>query len=86
MNSYTCADHGDYFWSAAEILEHLRDHHASFIGQPGLPGVMDSHGHIWYCFECESHSTKHRGFDSDQAMLDHLKQRHGNIMSSVYIN
>ena len=81
MEYYTCTDDGNEFWSAADLIEHIRKHYASFIGRPGCPGITDSHGHIWYCFDCEQSLKDHRSFDSDKAMLDHFKQCHGDIMS-----
>lgn len=59
------------------LIEHLRRvHHLGFIGRPGALGATDSHGHMWYCFECESDIKDHRSFDSDKAMWNHLQQRH----------
>jgi hypothetical protein len=75
---YTCTDHEEDFCGMDEAIEHLRRHHASFIHRPGRLGAADSHGHIWYCFDCESkYLNNHRSFDSHKAMWNHLRDRHG---------
>lgn len=84
MEYYTCIDDGNQFWGAADLIEHIRKHHASFIGRPGHPGIADSYGHIWYCFNCERSLKDHRSFNSDKAMLDHLKQCHGDIVAFTH--
>lgn len=85
MESYTCTDYGQDFWSEDDVIENLQGHHINFIKRPGRPGIMDNHGHIRYCFECEGLFKDHRNYGSGKAML-YLKQCHGDIMSSVTHN
>jgi hypothetical protein len=69
-----------------DIFEHLRSSHAlDFVRRPGAQGSFDSHGHLWYCFQCDGKSCKdHRSFDSDQAMWAHLDACHGGWMAILY--
>jgi hypothetical protein len=83
MVGFTCLVHSDYMESQDSLIEHLRRHHAGFISRPGPVGYSDTHGHMWYCFDCESVNNSHRSFDSSQAMLDHLRRCHGWIMDGI---
>lgn len=84
MTYYTCTEDGNAFWADADLIEHLRkQHHAKFIRRPGRPGIMDGHGHIWYCFKYERSTSDHRSFNSDGAMLNHLKHCHRDLTASV---
>ena len=71
---YYCATEFDLLEDA---IEHVRKHHFSGIRRPGAIGNKDSHGHIWYCFDCDTGLKDHRSFDSDEAMLAHLNDVHG---------
>ena len=86
MVPYTCMDHGEAFMGEAGVIEHLRGSHTDFIKRPGRLGTTDSHGHIWYCFECEGPLNDHRSYDSDIAMLNHLNQCHEDVMESITRN
>ncbi|KAE8335237.1 hypothetical protein BDV24DRAFT_144288 [Aspergillus arachidicola] len=85
MSYYTCTEDGNDFWGEADLIEHLRKrHYADFIRRPGSLGAMDSHGHVWYCFACVRPVSDHRSFDSDRAMLNHLRDCHGNLTAFVH--
>jgi hypothetical protein len=72
------------FAGLQEVIEHLRGCHVSFIGRPGSPGQVDGHGHMWYCFDCDSCTfSNHRSYDSDKAMWDHLNQNHDAITDCI---
>lgn len=82
---YTCTNHDHDFCGLSDIIEHIRKVHTSFIRRPGRPGHVDSHGHMWYCFECDRLPYQdHRSYDSDRAMLDHLKDRHSELLEHIY--
>ncbi|RDH27272.1 hypothetical protein BDQ94DRAFT_163738 [Aspergillus welwitschiae] len=84
MSYHICTEDGNEFWADADLIEHLRkQHYANFIRRPGRLGIMDNHGHIWYCFECERSTSDHRSFNSDRAMLSHLKDCHRDLTASV---
>ncbi|KAL4778454.1 hypothetical protein BJX76DRAFT_343143 [Aspergillus varians] len=86
MVRHMCTEHGDDFWGLDKAIEHLRRHHASFIRRPGRLGAADSHGHIWYCMDCESrYLNDHRSFDSDGAMWKHLTACHPFISDCVEV-
>ena len=61
-----------------DAIEHIRKcfNNGYFIRRPGAVGVSDSHGHIWYCFSCETKTKNHRSFNSDAAMWQHLNDCH----------
>ncbi|PWY83693.1 hypothetical protein BO94DRAFT_536383 [Aspergillus sclerotioniger CBS 115572] len=85
MPYYTCTQDNNDFTREADLIEHIRHHHyADFIRRPGYPGIEDSHGHMWYCFECDRPTSDHRSFDSDRAMLNHLRSCHGYFTDSSY--
>ena len=64
------------FFDLGDAIEHLRKKHMHFIGRPGAVGSSDGHGHIWYCKGCDTDFKDHRSFNSDEAMLAHLRDRH----------
>jgi hypothetical protein len=82
MSLYACKDqlcqNNQDLYSVGEIIEHLRKKHKLlFIQRPNSLGIADSHGHVWYCFDCETKWGKdHRSFQSDKAMWHHLNDRH----------
>lgn len=86
MSIYTCRFHDEDFESMGDAIEHIRRRHVSFIRRPGRVGCSDSHGHIWYCFDCETKINYHRSFDSDSAMWSHLKDRHCNLLDCYDIS
>lgn len=86
---YTCNDarichDNEHLYDVGEVIEHLRTKHKlSFSRQRGL-GIPDNHGHIWYCFYCETKTGKnHRSFDSHKAMWDHLNDRHDYMLDTI---
>jgi hypothetical protein len=84
---YTCTEHGEDFWVMDEAIEHLRRYHASFIRRPERLRAADSHGHIWYCIDCEYRNlNNHRSFDSHKAMWNHLQCRHGLILDCLDVS
>jgi hypothetical protein len=75
--SYTCKDtycNSRYLWDLGQVIEHLRGAHGkSFLRRPCVLGILDSHGHLWYCFGCDTKLGKgYRSFRSDKTMWDHL--------------
>lgn len=86
---YTCED--QLCWedqgllSLSETIEHLRTkHRLSFIRRPNSLGTSDSHGHVWYCFNCETDIGKdHRSFQSNKAMWDHLNDCHNYQLDNI---
>lgn len=84
MYLLTCLEHGNEFIGIREAIEHIRAKHVGFIRRPGRPGECDTHGHTWYCFDCESRAfSDHRSYDSDRAMWNHLKDRHIGIFDYI---
>lgn len=81
MSTYTCSVHDEDFGSMEGAIEHIRGRHATFIKRPGRVGCSDRHGHIWYCFDCETKISYHRSFDSDGATWSHLKICHVDLLS-----
>lgn len=75
----TCGEHGKEIIDTGEAIEHLRAKHVTFIGRPGRLGQTDTHGHCWYCFDCESDWKDHRSFNSNESMWRHLKDKHSYI-------
>lgn len=79
---YDCEDQlceGDqYLFGLDEVIEHLRKKHKrSFIKRPQGLGISDSHGHVWYCFDCEADTGKdHKSFKSGKDMWNHLNSCH----------
>ena len=59
-----------------DAVEHVRKCHHN-ISRPAALGCYDSHGHCWYCFECETDWKDHRSYGSSKAMLHHLIDCHG---------
>ena len=57
-----------------DAIEHVRKEHGHVdIRRPGPAGILDSHGHQWYCFEYSTDFKDHRSYKSSEAMLHHLK-------------
>jgi hypothetical protein len=56
------------------VIEHIRKKHGyhATIKRYGKVVEIDGHGHMWYFFQCERHSSDHKSFDSHQAFWDHL--------------
>jgi hypothetical protein len=70
-----------------EVIDHLRTHGGILISRPAALGVSDSHGHLWYCFSCETNLAKdHRSFRSDRAMWDHLNACHGHMLHGIRLS
>jgi hypothetical protein len=65
---------GRYLWDLGQVIDHLRGVHGwRFIRRPYALGFSDSHGHLWYCFGCDTKLGKgHKSFRSDKAIWDHL--------------
>ncbi|CZT46371.1 uncharacterized protein RSE6_06789 [Rhynchosporium secalis] len=71
------------FETLGKFIEHLRSRHVPGIIRPNTLGIMDRHGHVWYCFQCEGRGGKdHRSFQSDNAMWDHLNSKHDHQIDS----
>ena len=84
MTALTCTQHPQYLSDLQEAIEHIRVYHLSSITRPGRPGTVDTHGHMWYCWACESRSLKdHRSFDANEAMWEHLRSRHCDIAACI---
>lgn len=84
MTTFTCAEHGNNFRDQRAVIEHIRGSHVSFIRRPGRPGESDTHGHTWYCFDCESRNfNDHGSYDSDNAMWGHLAQAHNYVFDNI---
>lgn len=84
MQALTCTQHGGEF-DAREAIEHVRRFHASFIRRAGRLGEIDAHGHMWYCFNCDSDFRDHRSYDLDDAMWAHLRTNHDNIVDCIVL-
>jgi hypothetical protein len=76
MDNYNCTKHNQDFDSLANMVEHVRRYHASFIIRHGRLGSLDTHGHMWYCFACDRPFSHHRSYDTHKALWDHLKASH----------
>jgi hypothetical protein len=72
----SCSSCAEIFDDLEDAIEHVRQHHTSDIRRPGAVGCADSHGHLWYCFGCETTLKDHRSFNSHEAMWSHLKNCH----------
>ncbi|CAG8975153.1 hypothetical protein HYALB_00004452 [Hymenoscyphus albidus] len=65
-----------------EVIEHLRSaHKLTYMRRPNRLGILDSHGHLWYCFhvKCETREVvgkDHRSFRFDGAMWDRFNACH----------
>jgi hypothetical protein len=85
---YGCADircQQFYSENLSGAIEHVRRAHSNgSLKRPHALDTPDTHGHLWYCFECESRSgNDHSSYDSDQAMWDHLSRRHEYCVSTI---
>ena len=78
-----CSDCGLTFVDLGDAIEHVRKNHFIDIRRPGAVGHQDSHGHVWYCFQCETWPKDHRSFGSNEAMLQHMQSCHGGVISLV---
>lgn len=48
--------------------------------------MQNGHGHMWYCFGCEGRKGQdHRSFDSDEAMLNHLRTKHPDVVQDINV-
>jgi hypothetical protein len=86
--SYMCTDQRCYelsLWNKGEVIEHVRTtHREKWIIRPAALGVSDSHGRLWYCFNCETRLGKdHRSFQSDEAMWSHLNDCHDSVLDMI---
>jgi hypothetical protein len=63
------------FASASKLAKHIRNKHGVDMRCTGQS--CDSHGHVWYCFKCETLLKDHRSFNSDNAAFDHVLDCHG---------
>eukprot|EP01084_Bolivina_argentea_P067176 122397_1 len=70
------ASHNMKLYKLGYEIEKLRIDYPHSIKRPSAVGMADSHGHIWYCFACETIVNYHRSFDTHQAMYNHLKSNH----------
>jgi hypothetical protein len=86
-HSYKCTDQRCnelYLWNKGEVIEHVRTHGEISIDRPAALGVSDNHGHLWYCFNCETKLGKnHRSFQSDEAMWSHLNDCHDSVLDMI---
>ena len=80
MDTYNCIEHHQDFDSLANMVEHVRRYHASFIIRHGRLGSLDNHGHMWYCFGCYRPLSDHRSYNSHGAMWDHLIASHETVV------
>jgi hypothetical protein len=71
-----CSSCAQIFEHLEDAIEHVQQHHASYVRRPQAVGCPDSYGHLWYCFGCETALRDHRSFNSHEAMLHHLTDRH----------
>jgi hypothetical protein len=83
MDNYYCTEHNRDFDSLANMVEHIRRYHASFIIRHGRLGSLDTHNHMWYCFGCDRPLSDHRSYDSHKALWDHLKMSHENVVEAI---
>jgi hypothetical protein len=86
--SYTCTRmfcEEQEFENLGEVIEHLRGtHKLEFIKRLGRLGDRDGHGHVWHCFNCDTHWNKnHRSYNSDRAMWDHLNDCHDPLLDDI---
>ena len=74
----TCSFCSEKFCDLENAIEHVRkcSNHSLDIRRPGAVGDSDSHGHVWYCFECETDWKDHRSYNSSEAMYQHLIDCH----------
>ncbi|KKZ66223.1 hypothetical protein EMCG_08049 [[Emmonsia] crescens] len=81
---YTCIEHKIDYMTLDGVVEHLRASHTQLIKRAGALGVQDSHGHMWYCFICDTDPFKdHRSYNSHTAMWTHLRDKHSSILGSI---
>lgn len=71
-------------YSLNKTIEHLRAKHGLwFIIRPNRLGNPDSHGHVWYCFLCETSHKDHRSFKSPNDMWKHLSHCHNHELGKI---
>ena len=93
MTTYTCGctiprDYYGYpeddrltFDDFSSLCKHLRRKHCLDVRYCGME---DAHGHCAYCFGCEGKNGKnHRSFDSEDALLSHIKSKHSNDVVEI---
>ena len=94
MTTYTCGctvSQDEYgcpeddrltFDSLFDLCKHLRRKHyldVCFSGEDA-----DAHGHCAYCFKCEGKNGKdHRSFDSEDALLSHIRIKHNSSVVEI---
>ena len=77
---YNVVDEKKYrFDTRKEMAKHLRKEHNIDVRV-----CNDSHGHEYYCMSCGSRFNDHRSFNSDQAMMNHVKDQHGVRLTCSY--
>ena len=59
------------------LCKHIRKEHGLDVRWNGEYN-LDAHGHCGYCFTCEGRNNNkdHRSFDSEGALLDHIRSSH----------
>jgi hypothetical protein len=79
----SCSSCAENFSDLEYAIEHVRKQHNNDIRRPGAIGCTDSHGHLWYCFGCETALKDHKSFDSDEAMMAHLTACHEKCITHI---
>ena len=64
-----------------DVIENCRRSNPSSIRRPHSVGVQDTHGHIWYCFKCQTYPKNHRSFNSHKEMHAHITKTHSEWIS-----
>jgi len=74
MYKYKCDD--KEFWLEKDLFRYMRQE--CRVDVRAAPFGRDSHNHMYYCMSCESNNgyRNHRSFDSEQAIVDHCRDRH----------
>lgn len=74
-----------YTEDLGEVIEHIRRaHNNGSLRRLHALGTRDTHGHLWYCYDCESRSgNDHSSFNSHQAMWNHLSHRHEHCVRTI---
>jgi len=70
------------------VVERFRKRHHKWIRRPKKLGAFDSHGHLWYCFHNNCHTTNkwvckdHKSFDTSSRFFNHLILCHKDTVNS----
>jgi hypothetical protein len=75
-----------YLGNLGVVIDHIRGTHGGWtvIRRPSSLGNPDSHGHLWYCFGCETKLGKdHRSFRSDKAIWNHMNACHDSLLDNI---